>query len=210
MRWVVYRQGDAGEPSSLDRVAAHDAKRAIILAREDLAHEADAVTLATLAAFRATNPRAQAFVEVTESALVPIVKQVGGAGTVALDVPHLLGMFLCQHLVTPGVEALYRDLLTADGSEIYTHVFVDEGEKRALREAALQSPEASVSFNALARAAYEKRGVILIGVFLGGDEKQRGPNGVVPSDDIVGWLNPYVVPHDEPRIAALGGKPGEI
>lgn len=204
MRWVVYREGDAGEPTSLDRVAAAHAKRAILLAREDLAHEADAVTLATLAAFRAKNPRAHAFVEVTDSALVPLIKQVGGPGTVALDVPHLLGMFLCQHLVTPGVETLYRDLLTADGSEIYTHVFVDEGEKRALAAGG----DAHLPFADLARAAYRRHGVILIGAFLGAQPRSRGPNGLVPSDDLVPWLNPHVIPDDDARPAALGARAG--
>jgi hypothetical protein len=206
MRWVVYRQGDAGEPSSLDRVAASEAKRAIVLAREDLAHEADAVTLATLAAFRAKNQTAQAFVEVTDGEVVPLVKQIGGPGTVALDMPHLLGMFLCQHLVTPGVEALYRDLLTADGSEIYTHVFVDDDEKRALRNASTER----LPFADLARAAYARHGVILIGAFLGPDEKTRGKNGAVSADDLVPWLNPSVLPRDDDRPVALGARAGEL
>ena len=68
MRWVVYREGDPGVPASLERVAAARAKRAILLAREELVHEADAVTVATLAAFRAQNRDAHVFVEVTDSA----------------------------------------------------------------------------------------------------------------------------------------------
>src|SRR5207253_6000930 len=91
-----------------------------------------------------------------KSDTVPIAMQVGGAGTVALDMQHLLGMFLCQHLVTPGVEDLYRDLLTTSGSEIYTHLFVDEAEKAALRAVANAG---HVRFSDLSRAALSRHGV---------------------------------------------------
>ncbi len=205
MRWVVYRQGDAAEPSSLDLVGAHRAKRAILLARNELRHEADAVSIATLAAFRAKNTDAQAFVEVTESATVPIVHQVGGAGTFALDMPRLLGMFLCQHIITPGVERLYRNLLTSAGSEIYTHVFVDEAEKRALRDVAAAG---TVRFEDLARAALSRHGVYLIGVILGDEEVSRRRYDNVPVDNLATWLNPYVVPADEPELARFDSEAG--
>ena len=207
MRWVVYREGDAAEASSLDRVGAANAKRAIVLARGDLPHETDAVTIASLAAFRAKNQHAQVFVEVTDSQTVPIVRQVGGPGTVALDMPHLLGMFLCQHLITPGVERLYRDLLTADGSEIYTHVFVDSDEKEGLRNVAAAG---HVAFADLARAALARHGVYLIGALLGDEEISRGKNGNVPIDSLVQWLNPYVMPDDDPRVAAFGATAGMV
>lgn len=208
MRWVVYREGDAGEPAGLERVAAQHAKRAILLARDDLVHEADAVSVATLAAFRARNRTAHAFVEVTDSASVPIVTQVGGPGTVALDMPRLLGMFLCQHLITPGVERLYRDLLTADGSEIYTHVFVDDDERDGLAKRA--SREGTVAFADLARLARERHGVYLFGVFLGEHERRRGRDRQIPLDGLVPWLNPHVLPVDDPRPAALGAAAGRV
>jgi hypothetical protein len=207
MRWVVYREGDAAEPESLERIAVADAKRAILLARDDLVHETDAVTVATLAAFRARNHAAQVFVEVTDSSTVPLVEQVGGPGTVALDMPRLLGMFLCQHLVTPGVERLYRDLLTADGSEIYTHVFVDEDEKAGLRAVASAG---HMRFDDIAHLALVRHGVYLIGVLLGDEEITRADNGVVPFDDLVQWLNPRVLPDDDDRPARLGAKPGLV
>lgn len=206
MRWVVYREGDAAEPSGLDRVGATTAKRAILLARDDLVHEADAVTVATLAALRARNPLAHVFVEITDSATAPIVAQVGGPGTVALDMPRILGMFLCQHLMTPGVERLYRDLLTADGSEIYTHIFVEEDERAALR--ARRSEH--VSFAELARSVHERHGIVLLGVLLGPREMTRDAAGRVECDGLVPWINPLVLPAEDPRPAALGAKAGQI
>lgn len=209
MRWVVYREGDAGEPSSLQRVAAARAKRAIVLARDELVHEADAVSIATLAAFRAQNREAHVFVEVTDSAAVPLVKQVGGTGTFALDMPHLLGMFLCQHLITPGVQRLYRDLLTADGSELYTHVYCDEDERAALRRQAAAT--GTVPFDTLARFALLRHGVHLIGVLLGEREATRAPSGVVLTEGLVPWLNPLVLDEvDAGRLGPLGARPGQV
>jgi hypothetical protein len=205
MRWVVYREGDAAEPASLERISAADAKRAILLARSELEHEADAVTIATLAAFRAMNPHAHAFVEVTDSGTVPIAKQVGGPGTFPLDVPRVLGMFMCQHLITPGVERLYRDLLTSEGSEIYTHVFVDETERAALRA----KGEVFIPWARIEALAH-RHGVTLIGVFLGAHEASRGAHTVVNIDGLVPWLNPLVLPDDDPLVAQLGAQPGLV
>ena len=208
MRWVVYREGDPGEPAALARVAAAHAKRAIVLARDELVHEADAVSIATLAALRSQNRDAHVFVEVTDSAAVPLVKQVGGPGTFALDMPHLLGMFLCQHLITPGVQRLYRDLLTADGSELYTHVLCDDDERAALQKLAASGD--SVSFDALARFALVRHGVHLIGVFLGDQEATRAPSGVVLTEGLVPWLNPLVVDEADAGLRALGARPGLV
>jgi hypothetical protein len=134
MRWVVYRQGDESEPESLQRISAKHAKRAIFLAQRSLGLETDAVTISALAALRAENPACQAYVEVDDAESKDIVLQVGGNNTVALDMPRFLGMFLCQHLLMPGVESLYRDLLTSAGVEIYTHIFTDDAEYAGLAQ----------------------------------------------------------------------------
>lgn len=209
MRWVAYREGDPAEPASLDRVAAARAKRAILLAREELVHEADAVSIATLAAFRAQNDDAHVFVEVTDTDSVPLVKQVGGKGTFALDMPKLLGMLMCQHLLTPGMQRLYHDLLTADGSELYTHVYADADERAALRRQAATT--ATVSFDALVRFALARHGVHLIGVMLGEREAARASSGMVLIEGLVPWLNPHVIDaSDATTLSALGARPGVV
>ncbi len=203
MRWVVYRQGDQGDPVDLARVNAHDAKRAILLADRSHGHEADAVSVSSLAALRAQNPDCHIYVEVEDSATNDIVSQVGGPHTVALDVPRFLGMFLCQHLILPGVEDLYRDLLTADGAEIYTHIFVDP--KEADR---LASRGAPFRFEDLLQLAAE-HDVVLIGVYLGQDAVQRNPRGVVPMEDLFPWLNP-AADVELPELRALGAVRGLV
>lgn len=206
MRWVVYRTGDGADPEALERVAAPWAKRVILVAHRDAGVDADAVTVASLAAFRAMNPTAQAFVEVLDSENEPIFESVGGPGTFALDVPRFLGLFLCHHLVAPGVEALYRDLLTAAGCEFYTHVYVDPRENEQLAQ--LSSEHAELSFADMARAAYLDHGVLLVGVFLG-DSVARLPGGLVPVDRLVQWINPEVLGDDE-DLAAFDLRPGRI
>ncbi len=208
MRWVVYRQGDEGDPDDLHRVSASKAKRAILLSHRHLGHEADAVTVSSLAALRAQNPDCHVYVEVDEAESKDIVLQVGGPNTVALDVPRFLGMFLCQHLLLPGVEDLYRDLLTADGAEIYTHIFVDDDDRQAL--AARTAPLRFVDLLALAAS----HGVVLVGVYLGSGEVRRNKKGVVPMDGLLPWLNPTAPlgnEHDDDlALTALGAQTGLV
>jgi hypothetical protein len=203
MRWVVYRQGDESEPESLHRVAVNRAKRAILLSHHEFGWEADAAAIATLSALRAQNRDCHAYVEVADPAVRDLVLEVGGDNTVALDVPRFLGMFLCQHLLMPGVEALYRDLLTADGAEIYTHIFVDNAD-----HAALGARTTALRFEDIAALAAEY-GVIVLGVYLGGQPVQLNAAGVVPMAGLVRWLNPAADVDDE-RIVALGGRRGLV
>ena len=199
MRWVVYREGDPSEPESLDRAAADTAKRAILLApRRCSAEDADAITLARLAALRAVNPGAHAFVEIRDSANLEVAEAVGGPGTFPLDVSRFLGLFLCHHLLVPGIETLMGELLSAKGHEVYTHLFVDREEHRALGQRG-----STVPFTALARHAHEKHGVTLLGVFLG-ERLERGPRGLVPVDRAMPWVNPLVAPEPEPEPGAEG------
>jgi hypothetical protein len=203
MRWVVYRQGDESEPESLQRVAMRKAKRAILLSHHEFGWEADAAAVSTLSALRAQNRHCHAYVEVADPAVRDLVLDVGGDNTVALDVPRFLGMFLCQHLLMPGVEALYRDLLTADGAEIYTHIFVDDGD-----HAALAARPVPLRFDDISALAAE-HGVVVLGVYLGEQPVRLNPAGVVPMAGLVRWLNP-AADVDDPRIVALGGRRGVV
>ena len=203
MRWVVYRQGDESEPESLQRISAKHAKRAIFLAQRSLGLETDAVTISALAALRAENPACQAYVEVDDAESKDIVLQVGGNNTVALDMPRFLGMFLCQHLMMPGIESLYRDLLTSAGAEIYTHIFTDDAEYAGLA----QLPPTIRFEDVVAAAAHH--GVQLIGVYLGPHASRRNALGVVEMAGLVQWLNPADDVVDN-AILNLGGSRGAI
>lgn len=203
MRWVVYRQGDESEPESLRRVSARHAKRAIFLAQRQLGPEADAATVSALAALRGENADCEVYVEVDAPEARDIVLQVGGPHTVALDVPRFLGMFLCQHLLMPGVEALYRNLLTADGTEIYTHLYDDPHD-----QAAIARLGTTVSFADLATAG-ARHGIVVLGVYLGQPLVRRNRRDVVETDGLRQWLNPADDVVDE-ALVALGAVKGQI
>jgi hypothetical protein len=203
MRWVVYRQGDESESESLRRIAIAQAKRAIVLGHQSLGWEADAATVASVAALRAHNRDCHVYAEVNDPGARDIVLDVGGPNTVALDVPRFLGMFLCQHLLMPGVERLYRDLLTADGSELYTHIYVDAADHAAF--AARGSP---LRWDDLAALAAEQ-GVVLVGVYLGDQPVKLNARGVVPMQGLVRWLNPAADVVDA-SVQALGARRGLV
>jgi len=203
MRWVVYRQGDESEPESLRRVAAGAAKRAIVLAHHRLGWESDALTISTVAALRAQNRHCHIYAEVDDAGARDLLLDVGGDNTVALDLPRFLGLFLCQHLLIPGVERLYRDLLTADGSELYTHIYVD-----AADHVALASPGGSLAWDDLVARAAE-HGIALVGVYVGAQPVTLNARGVVPMAGLVRWLNPGA-DVDDPRLLALGGRRGAV
>ncbi|WP_434043014.1 MULTISPECIES: hypothetical protein [Sorangium] len=208
MRWVVYRKGDIAQPEALELVGAAGAKRALILARHDAGPDADALTAMALSSFRTQNRRGHVFVEVQETRNRDLIQAVGGPGTYPLDMQRFLGLFLCQHLITPGVEALYTDLMTTDGSEFYTHVFLGADEARAV--AALgEGPGGEISFSRMARAAHEKS-VILAGVLLGDEAPERREGELVPVEGLVQWLNPLLDPPEGSPAWALGARAGRV
>ncbi len=204
MRWVVYREGDPSDLHALNRVAAADAKRAVIIADRDAGDDADAITVARLGALRAQNRAAHVFVEVVRGETDRVVHAVGGEGTFSLNMSRFLGLLLCHHLIVPRMEDLLKELLTAQGSEFYTHVFVDPAEHRAL--ARVEHPAAS--FRELARQAYAEHGLILAGVLLGPEPVHLQPAALIPVDRLATWVNPLGEP--QPDGEALGAKRGEV
>lgn len=188
MRWVVHRKGSGDDLTSLRLVAASDAKRVVLVAPPAPPQgDPDATTITALAAFRSENTEAHAFVEVRESANAEVVRALGGPGTQALDVSRMLGLFLVQHLLTPGVERIFRELLSAHGHELYTHVFLEPDERRAL----LARP---VDFTELRRRA-RRDGVLLLGLFEG-DEVRRTPRDLIASESLAARFCPAASPTD--------------
>jgi hypothetical protein len=186
MRWVVYRQGEPANAEALDLIAATHAKRAILLGTP-AGLDTDAVTIASLAAFRERNTDAHVFVELHESINAPLAITVGGRGTFPLDVPAFIGNFLLQYLVSPGIEGVFADLLTARGSEFYTHVFVDKRELAMVE--ALAKREPTLSFSDLWHSA-RRDGILVVGVLVGKGEFGRTPYELIPIDRLEQRINP--------------------
>jgi hypothetical protein len=204
MRWVVYRQGDGASLEALERIGARRAKRAILLGERRAGDDADAITVATLSALRELNPYAHVYVELLSPRNRTVLSALGDAGrTHPLDVPWLLGLFLLQHLVVPGVEEVYDELLTAEGSELYSHLFLDPEERAALRHKLGET----VPVRVLAEFAAQ-RGVTLVGLFLGEEGATRHVHDLIEHGGLVSWLAPEG--ETPPGPAALGGAPGVV
>ena len=207
MRWVVYRQGDGSDTEALERIGASSAKRAILLGNRHAGPDADAITVATLAALRELNPKAHVFLELLNSRNFSTLHALGaGTRTFALDVPWFLGLFLLHHLVVPGVERLYQLLLTAEGSELYSHVYLRASEIEDLR--LLGGEDAYVSFEVLSAIA-ETHGIVLVGVLLGTAMPELGEHDLIPTEALVPWVNPNDAPTD-PRLVALDAQIGRV
>ncbi|MBI2571164.1 MAG: hypothetical protein HYV63_29515 [Candidatus Schekmanbacteria bacterium] len=205
-RWVAYRHGDPAELSALARVTAHFAKRAIMLAISRSGYDVDAPTLTALSAFREVNPTAHVYVEVLDSRHTDLVTAIGEGGTFPLDVSRFLGLYLCQHIINPGLQAVYQELLTADGSELYTHIFVEPQEIQALSRLGAGG---CVSFADVARMAYLEHGVLLTGAFLGEGTPPRLRGRLISSERLVTWLQPETSAGGV-AVSRLGGLPGRL
>ncbi len=207
MRWVVYRQGEGTDSDALERIGAARAKRAILLGDPAAGQDSDAITVATLTALRELNPDAHVFLELLSSQNFSTLTALGQSQrTFPLDVPWFLGLFVLHHLVIPGVERLYRFLLTADGSELYSHVFRFGSELDAV--ARCGDEDGYVSADALARLAAAE-GAVMVGVFLGEGEPAATPHDLIALDGLVPWVNPHDQPAD-PRLRALGAEAGRV
>jgi hypothetical protein len=188
MRWVVHRKGNGDDLVALRLVAASEAKRVVIVSPSPRPQgDPDATTVTALAAFRSENREAHAFVEVRESANAEVVRALGGPGTHTLDVSRVLGLFLVQHLLTPGVERIFQELLSASGHELYTHVFLDPDERRALATRPLDFAE-------LRRRA-RKEGALLLGLFEG-DEARRSTRDLIDAESLAPRFCPNAVASD--------------
>lgn len=206
MRWVVYRQGEGADVESLERIGADRAKRVILLGDRSLGIDADAATVATLAAVRTLNPRAHVFVELLGSRNHSTLVAVGdGARTFPLDVSWFLGLFLLHHVVIPGIERLYHYLLTADGSEFYSHVYRSRSELEAIAKLGEGGYVDSQTVASLGL----RHGVVLVGVFLGEPLPEATEHDLIAMEGLVPWVNPHDEPVD-PKVLALGGRAGQI
>lgn len=204
LRTATYRQGDPADPSALARVDARWAKRVIVLAHPVAGPDADAVAISSVMAIRQHNQRARIYVELQSSGEVSqVAASCGGDRTYPLEMPRLIGLFLCQHLVVPGVDRLYRELLTADGSEIYTHVVNQPWEFAAIARLGEAWKGPVLRWEELMLRAWEEHHVILFGAFLG-DRPQS-----VSAEKLVAHINPFAAPEDE-RLAKLGAVAGGV
>ncbi|MBI2896642.1 MAG: hypothetical protein HYY06_24000 [Deltaproteobacteria bacterium] len=204
LRTVMYRQGDPADPAALARVDVSTAKRVIVLAHPVDGEDADAVAVSSVMAVRELNSRARLYVELRGVGEVArVTASCGGERTYPLEISRLIGLFLCQHLVVPGVDRLYGELLTAEGSEIYTHVMNLSWEFEALADLPPAWGGPAIRWEDLLLGAYDRHHVVLLGAMLG------SKNHSVSAEKLVLHLNPHAASFD-PRAVKLGACAGRV
>ena len=204
LRTATYRQGDPADPAALTRVDISSAKRVIVLSHPAAGEDVDAVAVSTVMAIRQFNVRARVYVEIQSMGEASrVAAACGGDRTYPLEMPRLVGLFLCQHMVVPGIDRLYRELLTADGAEIYTHVMNLPWEFEALQRLPGLWKDDVLRWEDLVLHCWEKHHVVLFGALLG-DRKHS-----VSAEKLTAHINPYAAPESE-QLAKLGAQAGGV
>ncbi|MBL8921304.1 MAG: NAD-binding protein [Myxococcaceae bacterium] len=122
---VVVRQGSCFSVHDLRKVGAGRAKSIIVLADEEAEGADDAQDMAaikTLLALRripGALTKNHAVVELLDSSRRTVVEQLGAGGVEVVAMAETLSRMMVQTARQNGLAAVYRDLLTYEGSEFY-------------------------------------------------------------------------------------------
>lgn len=122
---VVVRQGSPMSVHDLRKVGAGRARSIIVLADESIEHSDDAQDLGaikTLLALRripGALTKNHAVVELLDAERRTVVEQLGAGGVEVVAMAETLSRMMVQTARQYGLAAVYRDLLTYEGSEFY-------------------------------------------------------------------------------------------
>ncbi|MFO0595717.1 MAG: hypothetical protein U0228_10440 [Myxococcaceae bacterium] len=126
---VVVRQGSPYSVHDLRKVGAGRAKSIIILSSdpgesdvEDADSAADMNAIKSLLALRRINKALSAnhaVVELADAGRQPVIEQLGGGGVEVVAMAETLSRMMVQTARQNGLAAVYRDLLSYEGSEFY-------------------------------------------------------------------------------------------
>lgn len=125
---VVVRQGSTYSVHDLRKVGASRAKSIIIVSdthgdeSEDADAAADMGAIKTLLALRRINGALttnHAVVELADASRQPVIEQLGGGGVEVVAMAETLSRMMVQTARQNGLAAVYRDLLSYEGSEFY-------------------------------------------------------------------------------------------
>ncbi|MHC5079474.1 MAG: ion transporter [Planctomycetota bacterium] len=157
LRRVRYRFGNPTNVQDLKKVDAENAMRVILLGDVE-EPGSDAQVISQILSARQLNPEGWILAEIHHESNLNAAATAGGKNTIPIPVGKFAGLFLTNIVLFPGIEEVYRELLTATGQEIYTVLF-GEREIPHLRPG-IQAPPFTDLFN----VAYERWGIILLGV----------------------------------------------
>lgn len=196
-RGVEYRSGEATTLEAHDLLSTSTAKRVIVLNNEERGESSDAYAVSSVLAARQLNPACPIVVEMRHRRNIEAAHVAGGSNVNAVPMGHFLGCVVSQNVMFPGIDSVFEELFSAQGSEIYTHIY------SAAELARLQAVEReSVSFGAALLRAFSRSHATLLGVLLGDGEWTDD------AGELTLWLNPLDEPSRE--AGALGARTGSI
>jgi hypothetical protein len=191
LRPVRYRCGSPSSKHDLLKVDADRARR-IILLSEGEDNLADSEVISQMLSVREVNPSCPIYAELNRVDNVAAARVAGGTATIPILAHHLVSLLLADIISFPGVEQVYRQLLSSHGNEIYTCIYGTG----ALEEVAQPTISRPLPFAKLLEHGYRKHGVLLLGYLL--DDGHGGVRHV---------LNPRAVPETTVR-GYVGLAPG--
>ena len=192
---IRYRQGQAMSRHDLLKVDADRATRVILLGQSEQPNS-DSEVISQVLSVREVNKGCPIYAELFRADNVRAAMHAGGVHTVPMMANRLVSLYLANLIVFPGVERVYRDLLTSSGDEIYTCIY-DAGAM-----AGHKPPSgALLPFDELLDRAHRAHGVILLGHLLDAPGEPGGvAQSLLPGSSLGDAPRPSV-----PEVGALRG-----
>jgi hypothetical protein len=119
---IRYREGQPLNRHDLEKVDADRATRVILLGQRDR-DASDSEVVSQILSVRELNDRCDIYAELFRGDNLQATLMAGGPRTVPIQADRLVGLFLAQIVSFPGLEAIFGDLLSSRGNEIYTCLF---------------------------------------------------------------------------------------
>ncbi|MCC6747405.1 MAG: hypothetical protein IT371_07085 [Deltaproteobacteria bacterium] len=168
LRRVRYRQGKPLSQHDLAKVDADRAVRVILLGGND-ADRSDAEVIAQVLAVREANAAGWIYAELFQGQNVQAALTAGGPRTVPVMASRLGALLLADIIADPGVERIYRELLSSESDEIYTCLF-EWGQLQG------HTPPsgALIPFEQLLERGHRAHGVVLLGYLVEDEASTAG------------------------------------
>ena len=196
---IRYRQGRPTSAHDLQKVDADRATRVILLSQAD--HElSDSEVVSQVLSVREVNPHCEIYAELYRPDNVRAALAAGGDRTVPILADRMVGLFLANIVLFPGIQELYWELLTSRGDEIYTCLY----ERGAMAGHGTPSGP-MLPFGELLARGHAAHGVIPLGYLLRDEGRTQGfthvinpgsprpaglaaPSAVPPVDRLLGFF----------------------
>ena len=166
---IRYRQGHASSAHDLMKVDADRATRVILLGQTDDRENSDSEVVSQVLSVREVNPDCEIYAELYRPDNVRAALEAGGNRTAPILADRMVGLFMANIVLFPGIQELYWELLTSRGDEIYTCLY----ERGAMAGRGAPSGP-MLPFSELLARGHAAHGVIPMGYLLRDEAEAQG------------------------------------